>query len=157
MHNFSINQIFKKIKYFDSFDYLIIFLINLFKKLYGQEGKPSTEKSKISNNQIWFFWFFDYFDVTKKFHTQTDRQTFGLIEATCRRLINFCQTLSVKHWPSKIQKPWFFWIIWFFFYELVKKSLMSSGSPSQNNQTFLIIWFICKNSYDKEAIRSINK
>ena len=63
LHNFSINQRFKKIKYFDSFDYLIIFWLICFRSCMTKKGKPSTEKSKISNNQIWFFWFFDYFDV----------------------------------------------------------------------------------------------
>ena len=82
MHNFSINQRLKKMIYFDSFDYLIIFLINLFKNLYGQEGKPSTEKSKISNLILLIFWLFWCY---KKF-PHTDRPTFGLIEATCRRL-----------------------------------------------------------------------
>ena len=61
----------KKIKYFDSFDYLIIFWLICLRSFKTEKGKPSIEKS---NNQIWFFWFFDSFDFEKKF-LQTDRPT----------------------------------------------------------------------------------
>ena len=79
MHNFSINQRLKNIKYIDSFD---SFLINFF-RIYMTE--------KIQKYQIIKF---DYFDILiililkKKISTDrpTDRQTFGPIEATCRRL-----------------------------------------------------------------------
>ena len=44
-------------------------LIICFKKVYDREN------SKISNNQIWFFWFSDSFACEKNFYRQTDRQT----------------------------------------------------------------------------------
>ena len=74
LHNSPINQRLKKIKYYDSFDSLIIFWLICFRSCKTKKGTPSTEKSKISNNQIWFFWFFDSFDFEKKI-LQTDRQT----------------------------------------------------------------------------------
>ena len=84
MHNFSINQRFKKIKYFDSFDYLIIFWLICLR---------SYMTEKIQKCQIIKFDSFDFLIILiskKNFYRQTDRQTdrqtFGLIEATSRRL-----------------------------------------------------------------------
>ena len=66
MHNFSINQRFKKIKYFDSFDY---FLINFLRNY-------MTEK--IQKYQIIKFDCFDFLIILmlkNNFYRQTDRPT----------------------------------------------------------------------------------